>query len=135
MKRRKIFNVSTSHLMKPDKTMNRSTEQRNAEVEKTLGLLDQMPRVEVNHLFRARLLQRIDAMEAQKSSRTTAFAGGFNPRLAFTALLLVLNVASGVMLYLHESPQATSAIAESFSGEDYGGPALSYYDDQSTIGR
>jgi hypothetical protein len=123
--------------MKPKKTMNRSTEQRNAEVAKTLGMLDQMPRVEVNHLFRARLLQRIDAMEVKKSSETPAFGGAFNPRLAFMTLLLVLNVASAIMLFMHESPQATGAsgaIAESLS-EDYGGPALSYYDNQSTMGR
>lgn len=121
--------------MKPKKTMNRSTEQRNAEVTKTLGVLDQMPRVEVNHQFRARLMQRVDAMEVKKSPGITVFGGAFTPKLAFMALLLVLNVASAIMLYQHETPQASGAsgtIAESIS-EDYGGPALSYYDDQSAI--
>lgn len=123
--------------MKPKKTMNRSTEQRNEEVTKTLGMLDQMPRVEVNHLFRVRLMQRIDTMEIAKSSGAAVFGGAFNPRLAFMALLLVLNIASAFMLYLHETPQGAAsagAIAESFS-EAYGGPALSYYDDQSAIDR
>ncbi|RXK88671.1 hypothetical protein EST62_02080 [Chlorobaculum sp. 24CR] len=115
--------------------MNRTTEQRNAEVNKTLELLDQMPRVEVNHLFRARLMQRIDAMETGKSSGTALFGGALSPKLAFMTLLLVLNVASALMLFMHETPQATGSsgtIAESLS-EDYGGPALSYYDDQSAI--
>jgi len=117
--------------------MNRTTEQRNAEVAKTLEMLDQMPGVEVNHRFRAQLMQRIDAMEAGKSSGTALFGGALNPKLAFMALLLVLNIASGFMLFTKETPQATGAqgtIAESFS-EDYGGPALSYYDDQSAIDR
>jgi hypothetical protein len=118
--------------------MNRSTEQHNAEAKKTLEMLERLPRVEVNHLFRARLMQRIDAMEVTKSSRVAVFGGGFSPRLALMALLLVLNFASAIMLYLHETPQATGAsgaiAAESFS-EVYGGPALSYYDDQSAVNR
>lgn len=116
--------------------MSRTTEQRNAEVKKTLEVLDQMPRVEVNHLFRARLMQRIDAIETHKASGNALFNGALNPKLAFMALLLVLNIASGFMIFMHE-PQATGpagTIAESFS-EDYGGPALSYYDDQSVIDR
>lgn len=117
--------------------MSRTTEQRNAEVTKTLGVLDQMPRVEINHLFRARLMQRIEAMEANKSSGIAVFGSTLNPRLALMALLLVLNVASALLLFMHETPQATGAsiaVAESFS-EDYGGAALSYYDDQSAIDR
>ncbi|AAM71523.1 MAG TPA: hypothetical protein DEB17_07160 [Chlorobaculum sp.] len=117
--------------------MNRTTEQRNAEVMKTIGLLDQMPRVEVDHLFRVRLMQRIEAMEVKKTSWSALPGGAFNPRLAFMALLLMLNIASALMLFMHGTPQATGssgAIAESLT-EDYGGPALSYYDDQTTIDR
>jgi hypothetical protein len=117
--------------------MNRTTEQRNAEVTKTIGMLDQMPKVEVNHLFRVRLMQRIEAMEVKKTSWLALPGSSFSPRLAFMTLLLVLNVASAFMLFMHETPQATGpsmATAESFS-EDYGGPALSYYDDQSAIDR
>jgi hypothetical protein len=110
--------------------MNRSTEQRNAEVEKTLKILDDMPRLEVHHLFRAHLMQRIDSLE-RTNTFAVAFAGGFNPRLAFMGLLLILNIASAMLFFLHETPQSTvsvsSGLAESIS-EDYGGPALSYYD-------
>jgi hypothetical protein len=76
-------------------------------------------------------------MQIGKTSGTAVFGGAFNPKLAFMALLLVLNIASAFMLYLHETPQAVGSsgtIAESIS-EDYGGPALSYYDDQSAIDR
>jgi hypothetical protein len=118
--------------------MNRTTEQRNAEVTKTLEMLDKMPRIEVNHHFRARLLQRIDAMEVRKSTGAVVLGGAFSPKLALMTLLLVLNIASAVMLYMHQSPQlagASGAVAESMS-EDYGGgPALSYYDDQSAVSR
>ncbi|NTW51471.1 MAG: hypothetical protein HGB22_02605 [Chlorobiaceae bacterium] len=110
--------------------MNRSTEQRDAEVVKTLKILDDMPRLEVHHLFRAHLLQRIDAIEA-KSSFAVSLSGGFNPRFAFFGLLLVFNIASGMLFFMHGTPQSTTSnsgvLAEAFN-EDYGGPALSYYD-------
>ncbi len=108
--------------------MNRSKEQRDAEVMKTMGILDNIPSIKVNHLFRAHLLQRIDAAGESRS-----FAGGFNPRLAFFGLLLGINIAMGTLLFLHQEPQTTArpvATAESFS-DDYGSPALSYYDQQT----
>jgi len=118
--------------------MNRNSEQQNAEVIKTLEMLDRMPEVKVNHLFRARLMQRIESMEVSRNSRLASSGGAFNPRVAFLALLLILNVASAGFLFLHESPRQNSAlsggISETFS-EDYGGPALSYYDEQSAIER
>ncbi len=113
--------------------MNRSTEQRDAEVVKTLKILDDMPRLEVHHLFRAHLLQRIDSMES-RNSFASSLAGGFNPRLAFFGLLLILNIGSGMLLFVHGTPQSTinssGGLAEAFN-EDYGGPALSYYDQTS----
>ncbi|NTU94203.1 MAG: hypothetical protein HGB29_06575 [Chlorobiaceae bacterium] len=105
--------------------MNRSMEQRDAEVKKTMNILDEMPRIEAHHLFRARLLQRIEA-----SAQTASTSAGFNPRLAFFSLLLLFNIAMGVLLFLHQDPQMTnrsSAIAESYN-EEYGSPALSYYE-------
>jgi hypothetical protein len=109
--------------------MNRSKEQRNAEVMKTMSILDDIPGIKVNHLFRARLLQRIDAAGESRS-----FDGGFNPRLAFFGLLLGVNIAMGTLLFMHEEPQTAArpvATAESFS-DDYVSPALSYYDQQAT---
>jgi hypothetical protein len=118
--------------------MNRTTEQRNTEAAKTLDMLDKMPKVEVNHLFRARLLQRIDAMESGKTAGATLFGGAFSPKLAFMTVLLILNVASAVLLFLHEAPRqntgAATPVAENVSA-DYGGPALAYYDDQPSSGR
>jgi len=118
--------------------MNRNSEQQNAEITKTLGMLDRMPEVEVNHLFRVRLLQQIESMEASRTSVLNISGYLFNPRVAFLALLMILNVASAGFLFLHESSRQTgtltAGISETFS-EDYGGPALSYYDEQSAIDR
>lgn len=112
--------------MKPDTDMNRSMEQRDAEVKKTLNILDEMPRIETHHLFRAHLLQRIEA-----ESRNRHVAGAFNPRLAFFSLLLAINIAMGMLMFMHHEPQTAmnrnGAFAESYT-EDYGSPALSYYD-------
>ncbi|NTU58159.1 MAG: hypothetical protein HGB00_04465 [Chlorobiaceae bacterium] len=113
--------------------MKRSTEQRNAEVDRTLRILDEIPRLEVHHLFRARVLQRVESLD-NSNTFAVAMAGGFNPRLAFFGLLLILNIASAMLLFMHKTPQSTisgsAGIAEVFS-EDYGGPALSYYDQPS----
>jgi len=112
--------------MKADNKMNRSMAERDAEVMKTLKILDDMPRIEVHHLFRARLLQRIETGESRR-----AIAGGFNPRLAFFSLLLAINIGMGMLMITHRDPQSVTAhggaTAESYS-DDYGGPALSYYE-------
>lgn len=111
---------------KPDTEMNRSKGQPEAEALKTMNILDEMPVIEAHHLFRARLLQRI---ESEGQSRSVP--AGFNPRLAFFSLLLAVNVAMGMIMFLHNEPQSalnrSGAVAEAYS-EDYGGPALSYYD-------
>ncbi|HHE31937.1 MAG TPA: hypothetical protein ENL07_04765 [Chlorobaculum parvum] len=116
--------------------MNRK-EQLEAEVSKTLEILDQIPQVEAGHRFRAQLMQRIDSMEPASRSGITA-SDALSPKVAFLALLLMLNIASGMLMFMNEAPQSASSVsgtlAESFS-EDYGSPALSYYDNQSALGR
>lgn len=108
--------------------MNRSNDQQSAEVMKTMRILDELPRIEPHHLFRARLLERMESDNASASVAT-----GFNPRLAFFSLLLAINIAMGTLLMLdHDARSALQggdAVAESYS-EDYGGLALSYYDQQ-----
>ncbi len=109
--------------------MNRSKAQRDAEVMNTMGILDRMPEVRASHLFRARLLERIEESEAHRSPGGYAY-----PRLAFFSLLLAINIAMGALLFLHQTPQVAPArnlaTTESYS-EDYGSPALSYYDQQN----
>lgn len=115
--------------MKPDTDMKRSKEQRDAEVMKTMKILDNMPEIKAHHLFRAHLLQRIETVE-----RSRNVAKGFNPRLAFFGLLLTVNVGMGMLMFTHQESQMMTSrsgdTAEAVS-EDYGGPALSYYDQQA----
>lgn len=117
--------------------MNRSFEQLEAEVSKTLEILDRMPQLEPSPRFRAQLMQRINAMEPVSNGGMTV-SMAFSPKVAFLALLLMLNIASAMLLFTSQTPQsatgASGTLADSFS-EDYGGPALSYYDDQSALGR
>ncbi|NTU52499.1 MAG: hypothetical protein HGA97_02120 [Chlorobiaceae bacterium] len=119
--------------------MNRREEQRDTDIARTLGLLDELARIEVSPRFRTQLLQRIASMEQKKRSGFSVSAS-FSPRVAFFSLLLILNLASALLLFNHdktESPVASAAtvgIAESVNDE-YGGPALSYYDDQSATGQ
>ncbi|NTU68688.1 MAG: hypothetical protein HGB02_07400 [Chlorobiaceae bacterium] len=108
--------------------MNRRKEEVDAQVMKTMRILDNMQRVEPHHLFRARLLERIDT---EKRSRVVT--GGFNPRLAFFGLLLTVNVGMGVLMFTRQDGSTTTAhsgdTAEA-ANEEYGSPALSYYDQQ-----
>ncbi|NTV02494.1 MAG: hypothetical protein HGB04_06870 [Chlorobiaceae bacterium] len=103
-----------------------SKEQLDTEVMKTLGILDNMPKVQPHHLFRARLLERIDAAAGSRPA-----AVGFNPRLAFFGLLLSVNIGMGVLMFTRQDSATTAArsgdTAEAV-GEEYGSPALSYYE-------
>lgn len=121
--------------MKTDRTMNRNAEHRNEEVKRTLELLDALPNIDVGTHFRTRLMRRIESAETRTQGNGTLVVA-FNPRIAFLAFLLVLNLASAMFLFIHTGTSPTSgttnSMAESF-GEDYGGAALSYYDDGSAL--
>lgn len=123
--------------MTRDRTMKRNSEHIEAEVSKTLELLNEIPQVQVSGRFRTQLLRRIDSMEQPQGTGATAIAL-FSPKVAFLMLLLMLNIASAILLLNNDdsdpASSPTSALAEHFS-EDYGGQALSYYDDQLAFGR
>jgi hypothetical protein len=115
--------------MKQDKKMN-----RNAEIARTLEILDKLPEIKAGSSFRVRLMLRIESMESKPYAGYSVSSRAFSPRMAFLTLLLVLNVASAMLFFMHgqsgSTATASGTLAESFSDE-YGGPALSYYDDQS----
>lgn len=120
--------------MKQDKTMNKTAEHRNAAIARTLKILDELPEIQASPRFRLRLMQRIESLEKKQQIGFSVSSGAFSPRLAFLTLLLVLNIASAMIFFMQGQSGSTSAasgtLAESFS-DAYGGPALSYYDDQS----
>lgn len=115
--------------------MNRHAEHCNAEIARTLEVLDALPNIDAGPRFRTRLMQRIESAETHTQGNGTVTVA-FNPRIAIFALLLLLNLASAMLLFMHTGTAtrsgASNSMAESF-GEDYGGAALSYYDDRSAL--
>lgn len=111
--------------------MNTSTERRDEEVMRTLAILDDMPAVKAHHLFRAKLLQRIEEQEAA-SLRSRSAGARLQPVPALLALLVIMNIASATMLFFHGSTPADSGSlygdSTGWQGDDYAGPTLSYYD-------
>lgn len=110
--------------------MKKSKEHIEAEIIRTLKILDDMQGIKAHHLFRAHLMQRVDETTHHKSVISGSIAHSFNIRLAFIAALLLINIASAVLFVLSDNRQPMAAITnnllESFS-EDYTSPALSYY--------
>ncbi len=94
-----------------------------SEVEKTIRLADKMAPLEVNPLFRVRLLQRI---EQEPEGRTQSL----DFRLAFIALLVIINLGSTVLSLQTKKQQATamsSEVLENLS-DDYTNQEFAYYD-------
>jgi hypothetical protein len=100
-----------------------------AEVMKTLKLLDEMPVLKVHHLFRVKLMQRVDDMQ-QSSARKGNGALSLNVRLAFMALLLLVNIASAVLFIRSDKVRPLASLggnASEWFSDDYASPALAYY--------
>lgn len=115
--------------MKQDNAMKHTREQLESEVTRTMEILEQMPRLRVHHLFRARLLHKI--AEAGEDNLSGRAAGGmFNARLVFMTLLIVVNITSALFFYRHDVQsgfaEKSTDLQEAFS-EEYASPALSYY--------
>jgi len=72
-----------------------------AEVAKTMSLLDKPAAIEVSAPFRARLMQRLEAEESKGLQGNHAFHVDY--RVAFMALLLVANLASSLLLFRQEN--------------------------------
>jgi len=102
-----------------------------AEITKTMKLLDEMKPLEVHHLFRVRVMQRVEVMSSQKSGRMTGAGGGVADfRFAFIALLLVVNIGSALLLLQNGQIPVhadISALSDT-SGEDYSSQEFAYYE-------
>ncbi len=94
-----------------------------SEVEKTMRLADEMAPLEVNPLFRVRLLQRI---EQEPEGRTQSL----DFRLAFIALLVIINLGSTVLTLQTKKQQATTLSSEVLENQsyDYTTQEFAYYD-------
>jgi hypothetical protein len=110
--------------------MKKSREHIEAEVMKTLKILDDMQDIRPHHLFRAHLMQKIEEETEKRFSSALPRSISSNLRLAFIALLLLINITSALLFFGKDPLQPMAAITgdqlETFS-EDYASPALSYY--------
>jgi hypothetical protein len=108
-----------------------------AEVAKTLSLLEDIKPLEVNHFFRVRLMQRIE-QESSRQSRTFSTGWGHGKldlRLAFMAVLIVINLASAMIAVTRNDTSVKSGISEVMDsqGYDYTRSTYAYYDQTGTF--
>jgi hypothetical protein len=116
------------------KQHNKNTEEHVAE---TMKLLDEMKPLEVNHFFRARLMQRIEREFVPGAKHSITFAGNrFALRLAFFALLIIINIGATLLSVQHNNRGTTSVstISEMLDklSDDYTSQEFAYYDQSAT---
>ncbi|NTU97958.1 MAG: hypothetical protein HGA62_09125 [Chlorobiaceae bacterium] len=108
-----------------------------AEVAKTLNLLDEMKPLEVSHFFRVRLMQQIEQSPAQGLARfnTGWGSGRLDVRLALMALLIIVNLASALIAVTRDNTQVKSGISEVMDSQsyDYTRSSYAYYDQTGTF--
>jgi hypothetical protein len=117
--------------MKQEKTMKKGNEDIEKKVQKTMQLLDEIKPLEVHHLFRVRLMQQIEQDNSERSLRKFfAASRHLDFRLAFMALLIVINIGSAMISLEHQENPTITGISERVDSlnDDDTSPALAYYD-------
>lgn len=102
-----------------------------AEVVKTMKLLDELEPLEVHHMFRVRVMQRVERTFSQKSKRMTNLSGRMADfRFAFMALLVIVNVGSTMLSLQNSKTMSKTEISALYdaSGDDYSTQEFAYYD-------
>jgi hypothetical protein len=126
----------SSHILKQEKMhMKKRNEDIERAVSETMKLLEMRP-LEVHHLFRVRLMQRIEREFAEGSRRAgTHFSNRLDFRLAFMSLLLVVNLGSAYFTIFDGNPQATVTISEMLDnqGDDYSSQEFALYDQTTAV--
>jgi len=108
--------------------MKQHNENIEAEVSKTMNLLDEFVPLELHHQFRVRLMRRVESEIGQEKNRQ--YSGfRFNYRLAFIALIFVINLGS-TLLSVKQSDESITTISEvsSNQSDDYSNQEFAYYD-------
>ncbi|MCF8382561.1 MAG: hypothetical protein K9G39_03045 [Chlorobium sp.] len=110
--------------------MKRPDEHIEAEIRRTLDLLDDLPVLHASPLFRVHLMQRIEASQS-KGFGYGAFrqAEGFRIKFAVAALLLVVNISSALLFFSSPEPLSMADAGETIEqlSDDYSGEVLAYY--------
>lgn len=107
--------------------MHQKQRQIKLEAEKTLAMLDSLPRLEAHHLFRARVLERL--AEEAGTPANQAFMNSYVVKMALMLMLLAVNIVTALLIMQpaeEESMLSRSDMLEIIS-DDYGSPAISYY--------
>ena len=123
--------------MKQELMMKQHNNNIEEKVARTMKLLDELKPLEVNHFFRARLMQRIERESGLGSKHLSAVDGNrFAYRLAFFALLIIINLGAAV-LSVQQNNQGTTAgsgISDMLDklSDDYTGHEFAYYDQSAT---
>ena len=121
--------------MKQELMMKQRNNTIEAQVDKTMKLLDEMKPLEVNHFFRARLMQRIEReCTAESADAATGFRIRFDFRLAFMVFLILVNLGAAALFIPLNNRPATSGISEMLDklSDDYTSHEFAYYDQSAT---
>lgn len=121
--------------MKQEHTMKKCNEQIEAEVTRSMKLLDEMETVKVSNLFRVRLMQRIEREYKERAGgERRHFGNRLDFRLAVMATLLIVNLGSALLSLSGGGQKATTTISELLDNQsdDYSSQDFAYYD-QTTL--
>ncbi len=120
--------------MKPKFMMKQRNNNIEAQVAETMKLIDEIKPLKVNHLFRVRLMQRVEREFEQKSEHARPMFGNrIDLRLAFMVLLIIVNLGGTLLTVQQNSHIATSGISEMLDklSDDYTSQEFAYYDQTS----
>ena len=114
--------------MKQEKMMKQYNENIKAEVSKAIQLLDEVKPLEVHQLFRVRLMRRIE--EELEQGETNKLSNRLDYRLAFVALLFVINLASTLLVMKPDENQPVATVGQiaDNQSDDYSSQEFAYYD-------
>jgi hypothetical protein len=122
--------------MKQEPMMKKHNEEIEREIGKTIKLLDEMGPLEVHHLFRVRLMQRVEREFGEGSRPARGRMGSrLDFRLAFMLVLLVVNIGSACISVLDGDRQIASTVSEllEVQDDDYSSQEFAYYDQTSSL--
>lgn len=120
--------------MKQELMMKQRNNNIEAQVTRTMKQLDEMKPLEVNHFFRARLMQRVEREFGPGSKHSNSAAENrFALRLAFFTLLIIVNFGAAVVSIQQNNPKPTSGISEMLDklSDEYSSHEFAYYDQAS----
>lgn len=114
--------------------MKKRNENIDTRVVETMALLDEVAPLEVHHLFRVKLMQRVEREFGAGSVQANGkMSTRLDFRLAFMAMLLVVNLGSALVTVFDGNQQATGSVSELLDnqGDEYTSQEFAYYDQTS----